>query len=265
MDDLPTDLDARARERAEALIAELRLHLADDRRGERLRSGVTIAILGAPNAGKSALFNALLGRDAAIVSARPGTTRDVLEGRLVLGGVVATLCDTAGVRAAEDEIEAEGVRRTLARAEEADLVLAVVASDAAPDRALLARLEEAKPPALVVASKADLGPPADAVRRFSPVPVSALTGAGLSALRDALAARLRSLAEAGEAGGLTRPRHRAAVVDAAAGLEEAIAARLPEVAAEGYRAAALAFGRLTGAVAVEAVLDRIFADFCIGK
>ena len=155
MDDLPSDLDDQARLAALALGAEIASHLADGGRGERLREGLSIAILGAPNAGKSSLLNALLGRDAAIVSATPGTTRDVVEGRLDLGGVPATLADTAGLRRTTDAIEQEGVRRAEGRARQADLVIAVFAADHTPDAETLALLSESGA-ALVVVSKCDL-------------------------------------------------------------------------------------------------------------
>ena len=112
-DDLPSELLQEVQRLAGGLAQEIGAHLADDRRGERLREGVSVAILGAPNSGKSSLLNYLAGRDAAIVSARAGTTRDVVEVRLDLGGYLVELADTAGLRDATDEIEAEGVERAL--------------------------------------------------------------------------------------------------------------------------------------------------------
>jgi tRNA modification GTPase len=261
-EDLPTDLGDRAREGAAALQAEIAAHLADGGQGERLREGVVVAILGAPNAGKSSLLNALAGRDAAIVSARAGTTRDVVEVRMVLAGVPVTLADTAGLRDAADEIEQEGIRRARRRAEEADLVLAVFASDAAPDAATL---DWAARGAVVVVNKVDLAPAPPGIGGTTPLAVSALTGAGLSALRERLEAEARRLAGAGDAALLTRPRHRAALTEAAAWLAEAAAAPLPELASEALRAALRALGRLTGRVGVEEVLDIVFGEFCIGK
>jgi tRNA modification GTPase len=261
-EDLPTDLGDRARAGAAALQAEIAAHLADGGQGERLREGVVVAILGAPNAGKSSLLNALAGRDAAIVSARAGTTRDVVEVRMVLAGVPVTLADTAGLRDAADEIEQEGIRRARRRAEEADLVLAVFASDAAPDAATL---DWAARGAVVVVNKVDLAPAPPGIGGTTPLAVSALTGAGLSALRERLEAEARRLAGAGDAALLTRPRHRAALTEAAAWLAEAAAAPLPELASEALRAALRALGRLTGRVGVEEVLDIVFGEFCIGK
>jgi tRNA modification GTPase len=261
-DDLPNDLDDRAREGAAALRAEIAMHLADGGQGERLREGVVVAILGAPNAGKSSLLNALAGREAAIVSARPGTTRDVVEVRIALAGVPVTLADTAGLRDAADDIEQEGIRRARRRAEEADLVLAVFATDAAPDAQTLAWV---RPGTLVVANKIDLVAAPAQIGGVPTLAVSARTGTGLEALRGQLAAEAMRLAGAGDAALLTRPRHRAALAEAAAWLMEAEGAPLPELVSEALRAALRAIGRLTGRVGVEAILDVVFGEFCIGK
>ncbi len=261
-EDLPPDLDAAVGRDAAALRAEMEAHLADGGRGERLREGLVVAILGAPNAGKSSLLNALVGRDAAIVSARAGTTRDVVEARLDLGGVPATLADTAGLREASDEIEAEGVRRALLRAEAADLRLLVFAADRPPDADTLALVA---PGALVVANKADLAPVPAAIGGAAPIPVSARTGQGVAALRDRLAAAAADLARPDTTTPLTRSRHRAALLEAVARLAELEAAELPELRAECLRAAVSALGRITGRVGIEAVLDAVFGEFCIGK
>src|SRR4051794_29565767 len=175
------DLDAAVGREAAVLRAAIEAHLADGGRGERLREGLLVAIVGAPNAGKSSLLNALGGREAAIVSTRAGTTRDVVEARLDLGGVPVTLADTAGLRESADEIEVEGVRRARRRAEEADLILAVFAADQPPDAETLAFLRPGT--ALVVANKTDLAPAPAEIGGLTPLPVSARTGAGLDALR----------------------------------------------------------------------------------
>ncbi len=261
-EDLPPDLDAAVGREAAALRVEMEAHLADGGRGERLREGLVAAILGAPNAGKSSLMNALVGRDAAIVSARAGTTRDVVEARLDLGGVPVTLADTAGLREASDEIEAEGVRRALLRAEAADLRLLVFAADRPPDPDTLALVV---PGALVVANKTDLGPAPAEIGGAAPVPVSVRTGDGLPALRDRLAAVAADLARPETATPLTRSRHRAALREALACLAELDGAELPELRAECLRAASAALGRITGRVGIEAVLDAVFREFCIGK
>jgi tRNA modification GTPase len=261
-DDLPSDLGDRARDGAAALRAEIEAHLADGGQGERLREGVVVAILGAPNAGKSSLLNALAGREAAIVSARAGTTRDVVEVRMALAGVPVTVADTAGLREAADEIEQEGIRRARRRAEEADLVIAVFAADAPPDRATVDWVARG---ALVLVNKVDLAAAPARIGDVAPLGVSARTGAGLVALRERLEVEARRLAGAGDAALLTRPRHRAALTEAVAWLAEAQAAALPELVSEALRAALRALGRLTGRVGVEDVLDVVFGEFCIGK
>lgn len=256
-EDLPAGLDEAVAREAAALRDALAAEIAEGSRGEALREGLRIAILGAPNAGKSSLLNALAGRDAAIVSPQAGTTRDVVQVRLVLAGVPVTLSDTAGLRVSCDAIEAEGVRRARAEGSAADLVIAVFAADAEPDWETLALVEAG---ALKVMNKADL-----ATAPIAGLAVSALTGAGLPALRAALEARVTAKAGPGQAAALTRPRHRAALADAVAALDEVAYAPLPEIAAEALRTALLALGRLTGAVGTEAILDLVFSEFCIGK
>jgi len=262
-DDLPTALDEGAREGAAALRTEILAHLADEGRGERLRDGLAIAIVGAPNTGKSSLLNALVGREAAIVSARAGTTRDVVEARLELGGVPVTIADTAGLRESPDEIEAEGVRRARLRAGEADIVLVVFAADVPPDAETLGLLGAEG--VLLVANKRDLATPPAAIGGLVPLCVSARTGEGLGALRGVLAERAATLVGLGRDSVLTRPRHRAALTEVAGWLAEAEGAVLPEITAEALRGALRALGRLVGRVDVEDILDVVFRDFCIGK
>ena len=256
-EDLPEGLDAAVAGDAAALRDELAAEIAGAARAEALREGLRIAILGAPNAGKSSLLNALAGREAAIVSPQAGTTRDVVEARAVIAGVPVVLADTAGLRETADAIEAEGVRRARAQGQSAELVLAVFAADAAPDAETLALLEAG---ALAVVNKADLAAPA-----LAGIAVSARTGAGLPALRAALEAAVRARAGLSDVAGLTRPRHRAALADTIAALDTLPQAALPELRAEALRAAMRALGRLTGAVGVEAILDLVFSEFCIGK
>jgi tRNA modification GTPase len=261
-DGLPTDLDAKAKSGAGELRAEIEAHLADARRGELLREGLVFTIIGAPNAGKSSLLNALVGREAAIVSARAGTTRDIVEARLDLAGVPVTLSDTAGLREASDEIEAEGIKRAEARAEQAQLVITVFAADQKPDAE---SLRWVGPGALVLVNKCDLAPAPDLIGGVEPLVVSARDGTGLTTLRDRLAEAALRLTGAGQGNQLTRPRHRAALTETVTPLAEAEAVDLPELTAEALRSALLALGRLTGRLGVEEILDIVFRDFCIGK
>jgi len=261
--DVAADVDAKASAVVVALLASIEAHLAD-RSGELLRDGLRVVIAGPPNAGKSSLMNALAKRDVAIVSEEAGTTRDVIEVHLDLGGLPVILADTAGIRAGIGQVESEGIRRALARAEEADLVLWVIdATNPVWD-----------PPASLASkgiqyalNKCDLGtPPAHNSAIKSPLVLSAKTGEGL----DALIGCLAELAAAEVAGAgsapLTRTRHRAELVSSRDALKRFVNHDLiPELKAEELRIAARHLGRLTGLIDVEEVLGAIFAEFCIGK
>ena len=251
-EDLPPEVEDQLLATLRAVHAEIRTHLNDAGRGEKLREGLFFAITGAPNVGKSTLINALAERDVAIVSDIPGTTRDALETRVVLGGVPVTLVDTAGLRDTTDSIEAEGVRRALARARDADLAMTVVeAGSPIP----------ANPGHLVIANKADLRQPGpDGALR-----ISAKTGEGMDELRAHLARAARQMTESSGAPPLTRARHRAALLEAASLLDAAEHADLPELRGEDLRLAMRALGRITGHVGVEDILDTVFSKFCIGK
>lgn len=256
-EDVPMAVETELLAELDALRAGITTQLDDGRRGERLRDGLTAAVIGAPNAGKSSLVNALAGRDAAIVSPFAGTTRDALEVRLALRGLPVTLVDTAGLRDTDDLVEAEGVRRARARAADAELVIAVLDATQ-PDPPPI----PAGRPVLLVANKVDLAPAPPGA-----LPVSARDGTGLDALRSAMAERLSAAAEAGLDGSppLTRARHRTALAECLASLDAARAAALPELRGEDLRGALQALGRITGAVGVEDILDTVFGSFCIGK
>jgi tRNA modification GTPase len=273
-EDLPGALARRAGPLLSALADDMGRHLDDAHRGERVRDGYRIAIIGPPNAGKSSLLNALAQCDAAIVSDMPGTTRDVVEVRLVLGGFPVWIADTAGLREAADAIEAEGVRRALARAEEADLRLGVVepGNGAAGVSAVTSALREGD---VVVRSKADLTTghtigltgSTDGSTVGTTIAVSSISGQGIPELEALLAARVADALGHEEAPVLTRVRHRRLVEAARGALERAIPALDdgPELAAEDVRVAADQIGRLTGRIDVEDLLGEIFSSFCIGK
>lgn len=264
-EDLPAGVATAMRPELSALAAEIAAHLDDAGRGERLRDGIAIAILGAPNAGKSSLLNAIARRDVAIVSAQAGTTRDVIEVQLDLDGYPVTLADTAGLRETLDAVESEGIRRALDRAAKADLKLLVFDAARWPDLdATTAALLDAD--AIPVLNKIDAAPVASPMLDGRPLlAVSAATGAGLPDLLRRLAEAVGRRYAPGAAPALTRARHRAALEDCRAALVRALEAGLPELAAEDVRLAARALGRITGRVDVEDLLDVIFRDFCIGK
>jgi tRNA modification GTPase len=266
--DVPEDLVAPALVAARALRDEIAAALADDRRGERLRDGLTVAIAGPPNAGKSSLLNRIARREAAIVTPFAGTTRDVIEVHLDLEGYPVTLLDTAGIREAEDPVEQEGVRRARARAAAADLVLWVVEASQGGQSGFANR-EQGGGARLTwtVRNKMDLVdsgaqrvPPQGGIHE-----ISALTGAGLDELIAALTNFVQGALTSDEDILVTRERHRAALQDTLAALDRAQRAGGEDIIAEELRLAARALGRLTGRVDVEDILDVIFRDFCIGK
>lgn len=265
-EDLPPGLEGAGRRELRQLTGEVEAHLADGGRGERLRDGIRIAVVGPPNAGKSSLVNRIARRDAAIVSRLPGTTRDVIEVQLDLGGFPVTVADTAGLREGGEEIEREGVRRSRLTAAGADLVLAVFDGERWPaidadTRALLGERT------LAVVNKSDLldldAPPRVADRVA--LAVSALTGEGLGALLAALQREVAARFDVSAAPALTRVRHRQALQGCREALLRAAWARETELLAEDLRLAVRELGRITGRVAVEEVLDVVFHDFCIGK
>ncbi len=271
-EELPDNLEAGVRTELDVLRGEILASLDDGGRGERLRAGLKVVIIGPPNAGKSSLINALAKRDVAIVSERAGTTRDVIEVHLDLGGYPVTLSDTAGLRdarrdGAREEIEAEGIRRAVSHAAAADLKLAVfdIRHAGNPDSATLALLDR---DSLVVLNKADLGSvPEDTLIAGHEANILSLeTGAGLAALIERLKEHAaRRFGQGDQAPAITRARHRAAFTEAAAALERSFKAPALELTAEELRLAGRALGRIAGRVETEEVLGAIFHDFCIGK
>jgi len=295
--DVPADVLWPALDIARELKGEIAAVLADQGRGERLRDGVIVAIAGPPNAGKSTLLNRIARREAAIVSPYAGTTRDVIEVHLDLGGLPVTLLDTAGIRTTDDPVEIEGVRRAIDRAGGADLVLWI--ED--PTRPLAEPTEKPAAPAVWrIHNKIDLLPAgceppfrvsAKNERSIGPnnslgnmvnerltarneqlfsnteaeFSISAVTGQGFEALLAALTRFAGEFLAGAESALLTRERHRRALQETEQALDRALKAKSEELVAEELRLAAQALGRLTGRVDVEDILDAIFRDFCIGK
>jgi len=257
-DDVPEHVSAQVRGQIERLSGEIEQHLADGSRGERLRDGLSVAIIGKPNAGKSSLLNALAKREVAIVSNIAGTTRDIIEVHLNLGGYPVTLIDTAGLRDTDDPVEAEGVARARARAAAADLRLHLAPFGEAPP--------EPDENTLPVITKIDLeGGTAPGLYdgRFH---LSVVSGAGLTDLVAHLSEWAgQALGGGGESVLLTRERHRHALENCRAHLQAALIQPDLVLMAEDMRLAARALGRITGRVDVEDLLDVIFRDFCIGK
>jgi tRNA modification GTPase len=233
--------------------------LDDERRGEIVRDGLYLTVIGPPNAGKSSLINALARRDIAIVSETPGTTRDIVEARLDLNGYPVIVADTAGLRRAAEPIEVEGVRRAMSRAEQGDAILLLLDGSAPTpflgiDPALESRAD------LTVWNKADLPWPCSR----KGLHLSLKSGQGLDILIESISSLARDKT-GGEGSLLTRIRHRSAIAEASEALARALRVPTPELLAEDLRLALRAIGRLTGQVDVEELLDVVFRDFCIGK
>jgi tRNA modification GTPase len=234
---------------------QIQQHMDDSGRGEILREGLRLAIVGPPNAGKSSLINALARRDIAIVSHTPGTTRDVIGVRLDLGGYPVHVADTAGLRHSADAIEAEGVRRARAEAAASHLTLLLLdGSDGQIPHDIKADL--------IVRNKSDL----PSFQKGDGISLSLKSGQGFAELLTALTALVEKRLEIkDESPALSRPRHRQALSEALASLRHAHTASAPELFAEDLRLAMRAIGRVTGSVDVEEILDSVFRDFCIGK
>lgn len=259
-EDMPDGLFAGARAGLSALSVAMEAMLRDADRGSRVRDGLSVVILGPPNAGKSSLINALARREVAIVSPTPGTTRDLVETRLILAGLPVWIADTAGLRETEDGIEAEGVRRARARAGVADIRIWVEPPEGLGPLAPGVRGDD-----VVFRNKVDLDSGARPLLSASVVvPGSAALGDGVGDLEAVLAQRVEALT-AGGGVVMTQARHREAVAGALEAVRRALSAPLVEAAAEDVRRAVLSLEELIGRVGVEDIYDRVFSRFCIGK
>jgi len=254
-EDVPVDVTPEVAVLLESVMAELSAEASGVQISERIRDGFEVAIVGAPNVGKSSLLNRLAGRDAAITSEIAGTTRDVIEVRMDLNGLPVTFLDTAGLRETDDTVEGIGIKRALDRAKSADL--RVFLYDKEPSNLPL-QLETDD---IVLQSKADLY--SEAINS-----VSGKTGEGLSELTGRIAEILQN--RAAGASTAIRERHRTAILTALAALESAkteleYGIERSELAAEELRTAIRALDSLVGRVDVEHILGEIFASFCLGK
>ena len=259
-EELPADVAGRARPILEILADELEGAATDVARGEQVREGFRIALLGAPNSGKSTLLNALAKREAAIVSAIPGTTRDIIEVPMVLGGYKVIVADTAGLRRTEDEIEAEGVRRAEAWAETAGLRVWLVDGYGDPQPEIPASLKRGD---IILLTKRDLG---EGLEGLPGEPFTARSPNDVGWLERSLTETVVEALAGGEPPAATRLRHRELLSQAAKRLRHALAQdEALELAAEDVRLAARALDRITGRIDPDEVLGRIFATFCIGK
>ncbi len=273
-EDLPEEVAARARPGLEVLNAEIAAALADVFRGRRVRDGYRIALVGAPNAGKSTLLNALAERDAAIVTDTPGTTRDIIEVPLVLGGYRVLLADTAGLRETGDAIEAEGVRRARAWAQAADLRIWVF-DGFHVEQSMGEGTDLLSPGDWVAINKIDIADAAVvtevrnhfAARGLTVEAISAHSPDAVGQFRAQLTSHVTSALSGSEFPAATRQRHAERLREAQIYLERALSdvGLEVELAAEDVRLAARALAKITGRIDTEDVLDRVFSSFCIGK
>lgn len=266
-EEIPDSVLGQVQTTVDGLKATLRETLADNRRGEMLREGIRVVILGAPNVGKSSLLNALAQRDAAIVSPQAGTTRDAIDVHMNIGGFPVILTDTAGIRETADDIEKEGVRRALKHGQAADITLIMLdATDIlSPDPNIIS---QATDKSIIIVNKCDLCPKIGHVGfplNNKILYVSVQTGQGLADIIEAIENVISSFNNSSLHSVITRQRHRML-------LQEALAIILPfstdkplELACEELRQAAHSIGRITGKIAVDDVLDVVFKQFCIGK
>ena len=265
-EELPDNLIGTTKHNILGMTEKITQYIDDKRQGERMRDGLQVAIVGAPNVGKSSLLNYLTQRDVAIVSEQEGTTRDIIEVRLDLAGFPVTVADTAGMRQTSQAIEAEGVRRAKNRALTADFSIIVFEAGSLEKNSEI--IEMAGPNDLVIINKSDLiGSPTipPEFLRFSPIIVSVKTGFQLDVFLKTLTKRVDAIFSNTGPAPLTRLRHREALGSCLDALNGAIEAPEAELMAEDLRLAARELGRITGRVDVEDVLDVIFGEFCIGK
>jgi tRNA modification GTPase len=265
-EELPEELDSKANARIARILQEIQDHLADDHRGERLRDGVSLAIIGPPNAGKSSFLNHLARRDVAIVSSEPGTTRDIIEVHLDLAGYPVVVADTAGLREGQSDIESEGIRRALDRADHADLKIYLCDQGSwPPDVDDLKRVLDDQ--TILAVNKIDLGGIGDAVeiQGHRVFPISVRTGDGIENLLLAIEKSVSEQFGVSESPALTRERHRRALEECQTYLQSSLIVEESEFRAEELRLGVRALARITGRVDVEDLLDVIFNEFCIGK
>ncbi len=272
-EEIPQDVYAKLRQDVARIGEDIESHLNDGGRGEMLREGLYAAIIGPPNSGKSSLLNALSGRDAAIVSHQAGTTRDVIEIQMDLGGYKLILADTAGIRESNDAIEQEGIRRSRERANVSDLKLLLLDGSQMPGKEDLALCNHIDPKTIVIVNKSDADGFVNHLAAYqaafppgvSAESLSVKTGYNLVRLLDALADKAKEFMGLSDSPAISRLRHRQALMLAHQSITRFVVASQPELAAEELRQAVRSIGGITGAVDVEEILDVVFQSFCIGK
>jgi tRNA modification GTPase len=256
-EDIPQNIITEISGNVDKIKKEIAKHLNDNNRGEKIRDGIHIAIIGAPNVGKSSLLNCLAKRDVAIVSNIAGTTRDIVEVHLNIKGMQVILADTAGLRESFDEIEKEGIIRAKNRASDADLVIAVFDASALPemDEETMKMVDEKT---VIVFNKIDL-----TSEKIDGI--STKDGTGIDQLVDKISEFAESIISDSSDPVITRERYRIALQDSLTALDRFSLYKPIELAAEDLRQGAFSIGTITGHIDVESVLGVIFSSFCIGK
>jgi len=271
--DFPDERIGHDRDGAAATVAQLRTDVDRwanaARHGRVVHEGITVALVGPPNAGKSSLLNALLGRDRAIVSPVPGTTRDIVEGTIAVAGVPVRLLDTAGLEAPHDDIEAEGIRRSRQAIDESDLLLVVLDTSVAPDQRVLD--ETAGRARILARAKSDLPSHPDAAALVDAVEVSTRNDGGIELLLERLVRDVEERASAaGDEGGIVASLRQLELIGALTGSlasgADALRGEVPlEAALVDLKDALRLTGEILGVDVSDAVIDRIFSRFCLGK
>lgn len=259
--DLPEDIIDNLEKQIKKIINEVETHLHDNKRGEKIRTGLSLAIIGPTNAGKSSLINYLAKSEIAIVSDIAGTTRDVVETHLEIAGIPVIIADTAGIRETDNEIEIEGIKRAVKKAENADLKILILD---ATDLRNWAKIDDQT---LLVINKTDKSSNEipDFLKKFNPLLISIKENINLDQLIISLENRVKELASPGSTPLITRARYREALSEVLENLSYFSLTKNIELAAEDLRLAVRSIGKITGKVDVEEILDKIFAGFCIGK
>jgi len=265
-EDLPQNIIDDLESRVKNLIAQIQEHLNDNKRGEKIRQGLSLAIIGPPNVGKSSLINYLAKSEVAIVSKIAGTTRDVIDVHLNIAGAAVTISDTAGIRETEDFIEKEGVKRALQKADLADLKILVI------DVNNLENYDDSlvDDNTILVVNKIDLGEISftkikNLKINHQPIFISLKDKTNLEILLSELEKRVKTLADSGFAPLITRARYRQSLLEVISNLSRFSLNKNIEFAAEDLRLTIREIGKITGKVEVDDILDVIFAGFCIGK
>lgn len=267
-DDLPQNIIDKVENDVKKLSNEIQNHLSDEKIGQKIKDGLSLAIIGAPNVGKSSLINFLAKSEVAIVSEIAGTTRDVVETHLSIAGIAVKIADTAGLRQTQDSIEKEGIKRALQKAEDADLKIFVLDANnpilREEDRKLIDKNT------IILLNKIDLCEKMpDWVNNLNPIAISLTNKINTSNLFQKLEEKIINILPSNFSGQssalITQERYRIALKNAVGFLEEFSLNKNIELAAEDLRMTAREIGKITGKVDIENILDVIFSSFCIGK